>query len=168
MSNQLEESGAVAATGPSVDERPHRKLRGTLGVWGIVFVVVAAASPLGVIGGPVSLGIGIGNGIGFPAIFVATTVIILLFAVGFTALTPYVPDAGAFYSYIGNGLGRVTGFGFAFVALISYLTLEIAVYGLIGQGAQALFASYGLPQINWGIWAFIAFAIVTLPRPLPM
>lgn len=48
------------------------------------------------------------------------------------------------------------------VALISYLTLEIAVYGLIGQGAQALFSSYGLPTIHWGIWAFTAFAIVTL------
>jgi hypothetical protein len=44
----------------------------------------------------------------------------------------------------------VTGFGFAFVALISYLALEIAVYGLIGQGAQALFASYDFPQIHWG------------------
>jgi amino acid transporter len=158
MSNQIDESGVATAT----EDRPHRKLRGTLGVWGIVFVVVAAASPLGVIGGPVPLGIAKGNGTGFPAIFVVSTVIILLFAVGFTALTPHVPDAGAFYSYIGKGLGRVTGFGFAFVALISYLTLEIAVYGLIGQGAQALFASYGLPQINWGIWAFVAFAIVTL------
>ena len=161
MSNQIEESGSAPAAVETAGGRPHRKLRGTLGVWGIVFVVVAAASPLGVIGGPVPLGIGIGNGTGFPAIFVVSTVIILLFAVGFTALTPYVPDAGAFYSYIGKGLGRVTGFGFAFVALISYLTLEIAVYGLIGQGAQALFASYGLPDIHWGIWAFVAFAIVT-------
>jgi amino acid transporter len=161
MSNQIEESGGAPAAVDAAGGRPHRKLRGTLGVWGIVFVVVAAASPLGVIGGPVPLGIGIGNGTGFPAIFVISTVIILLFAVGFTALTPYVPDAGAFYSYIGKGLGQVTGFGFAFVALISYLTLEIAVYGLIGQGAQALFASYGLPNIHWGIWAFVAFAIVT-------
>ena len=32
---------------------------------------------------------------------------------------------------------------------------------LIGQGAQALFASYGLPQIHWGIWALAAFAVVT-------
>ncbi len=159
---QLEQSGAASPVETPSAQRPHRRLRGTLGVWGIVFVVVAAASPLGVIGGPVSLGIAKGNGTGFPAIFVATTVIILLFAVGFTALTPYVPDAGAFYSYIGKGLGRVAGFGFAFVALISYLTLEIAVYGLIGQGAQALFVSYGLPQIHWGIWAFVAFAIVTL------
>jgi amino acid transporter len=161
MSNQIDESDSASAAVETADGRPHRKLRGTLGVWGIVFVVVAAASPLGVMGGPASLGVAIGNGLGFPAIYLVSTVIILLFAVGFTALTPYVPDAGAFYSYIGKGLGRVTGFGFAFVALISYLTLEIAVYGLIGQGAQALFASYGLPNIHWGIWAFVAFAIVT-------
>lgn len=156
MSNQVEPGVAPPAAVDTADGRAHRKLRGSLGVWGIVFVVVAAASPpLGVMGGPVPLGIANGNGIGFPpAIFVVSTLIILLFAVGFTALTPYVPpDAGAFYSYIGKGLGRVTGFGFAFVALISYLTLEIAVYGLIGQGAQALFTSYGLPTIHWGgIW----------------
>lgn len=161
MANQIDESGAAPVVVSLSGERAHRKLRGTLGVWGIVFVVVAAASPLGVIGGPVPLGIAGGNGTGFPAIFIVSTLIILLFAVGFTALTPYVPDAGAFYSYIGKGLGRVTGFGFAFVALISYLALEIAVYGLIGQGAQALFVSYGLPQIHWGIWAFLGFAIVT-------
>lgn len=162
MANRVDETGAVEATGEPGAGRLHRKLQGTLGVWGIVFVVVAAASPLGVIGGPVPLGIASGNGTGFPAIFIISTVIVLLFAVGFTALTPHVPDAGAFYSYIGKGLGKVTGFGFAFVALISYLALEIGVYGLLGQGAQALFASYGLPQINWGIYALITVAIVAL------
>ncbi|MCV7424006.1 APC family permease [Mycobacterium yunnanensis] len=162
MSNHIDESGGVLAPGESADAHPHRKLRGSLGVWGIVFVVVAAASPLGVIGGPVPLGIASGNGVGFPAIFIISTVIVLLFAVGFTALTPHVPNAGAFYSYIGKGLGKVTGFGFAFVALISYLALEIGVYGLLGQGAQALFASYGLPDIHWGVYALIALAVVSL------
>ncbi|WP_353612271.1 APC family permease [Mycobacterium sp. ACS4331] len=157
MANQLEDPNAVQES-----DRPHRRLRGSLGVWGIVFVVVAAASPLGVIGGPVPLGIASGNGIGFPAIYIVSTLIVLLFAVGFTALTPHVPDAGAFYSYIGKGLGRTTGFGFALVALVSYLALEIGVYGLIGQGAQALFASYGLPDIHWGFWALAAFAVVTI------
>lgn len=163
MANQIDGSGDVRAAEREPDDaNPHRRLRGSLGVWGIVFVVVAAASPLGVIGGPVPLGIASGNGTGFPAIFIISTVIVLFFAVGFTALTPYVPNAGAFYSYIGKGLGRVTGFGFAFVALISYLALEIGVYGLLGQGAQALFSSYGLPDIHWGVWALIGLAIVTL------
>jgi amino acid transporter len=162
VSEQIDETGAATDAGDSEDAHPHRRLRGSLGVWGIVFVVVAAASPLGVIGGPVPLGIASGNGTGFPAIFIISTVIVLLFAVGFTALTPHVPNAGAFYSYIGKGLGRVTGFGFALVALISYLALEIGVYGLIGQGAQALFASYGLPQLHWGVWALIAVVIVAV------
>ncbi|MBJ7339265.1 APC family permease [Mycolicibacterium sp.] len=162
MSNQIDEPAGVRAVEEPDDAHPHRRLRGSLGVWGIVFVVVAAASPLGVIGGPVPLGIASGNGTGFPAIFIISTVIVLLFAVGFTALTPYVPNAGAFYSYIGKGLGKVVGFGFAFVALISYLALEIGVYGLIGQGAQALFSSYGLPDIHWGIYALITLAIVSL------
>ena len=134
----------------------------SLGVWGIVFIVVAAASPLGVIGGPVPLGIGLGNGTGFPAIFVVSTLIVLFFAAGFTALTPYVPNAGAFYSYIGRGLGRLAGFGFAFVALMSYLALEVGVYGLIGQGAQALIDSCGRPRIHWGVWALITVAVVAL------
>ncbi|MCV7073347.1 APC family permease [Mycolicibacterium rufum] len=162
MANRIDETGDARVAGDPADTHSHRRLRGTLGVWGIVFVVVAAASPLGVIGGPVPLGIASGNGVGFPAIFIISTVIVLLFAVGFTALTPHVPNAGAFYSYIGKGLGRVTGFGFAFVALISYLALEIGVYGLIGQGAQALFSSYGAPDIHWGIWALATLVIVAV------
>ncbi|HEY6646052.1 MAG TPA: amino acid transporter, partial [Mycobacterium sp.] len=76
---------------------PVRQLKGNLGVAAIVFMVVAATAPLGVIGGVVPLGIASGNGAGFPATFIASTVILLLFAVGFTALTPYVEEAGAFF-----------------------------------------------------------------------
>jgi hypothetical protein len=41
---------------------PVRQLKGNLGVAAIVFMVVAAAAPLGVIGGVVPLGIAAGNG----------------------------------------------------------------------------------------------------------
>ena len=75
-----------------------RRLRGSLGVAAIVFIVVAAASPLGVIGGPVPLGIAFGNGAGFPFTYVIATVVLVLFAVGFTSATPFVKSAGAFYA----------------------------------------------------------------------
>ncbi len=52
---------------------PGRRLRGNLGVASIVFMVVAAAAPLGVIGGVVPLGIAQGNGAGFPATFIVAT-----------------------------------------------------------------------------------------------
>ena len=116
---------------------PVRKLRGNLGVASIVFMVVAAAAPLGVIGGVVPLGIAAGNGAGFPATFVVSTVILLFFAVGFTALTPYVEDAGAFFSYVRTSLGFPTGIGIAFVALVSYVAIEAGVYGLLGPAGGA-------------------------------
>src|SRR3954469_10313065 len=90
-------------------EGPTRKLRGRLGVASIVFMVVAAAAPLGVIGGVVPLGLAGGNGAGFPATFIVATVVLLLFAVGFTAMTPYVDEAGAFFSYVRNSLGLPAG-----------------------------------------------------------
>jgi amino acid transporter len=121
---------------------------------------VAAAAPLGVIGGTIPIGIGIGDGVGFPMVFVVCTVILLLFSAGFTALTPFVPNAGAFYSYIAKGLGRRVGFGSAFVALFAYLAETIAVYGLMASGAANLFDSWGL-HVHWIVWALVGMGVVT-------
>lgn len=137
------------------------RLRGNLGVWSIVFMVAAAASPLGVIGGPVPIGIASGDGAGFPGTYILTGIALLLFAVGFTTMTPYVGTAGAFYAYVDKGLGRSTGLGAGFAALLSYVTLEAGVYGLIGPGVDNLLASWGLPHVHWAVYALVVFAIVT-------
>jgi amino acid transporter len=140
---------------------PVRKLRGNLGVASIVFMVVAAAAPLGVIGGVVPLGIASGNGAGFPATFVVSTVILLLFAVGFTALTPYVEEAGAFFSYVRTALGFPAGIGIAFVALVSYVAIEAGVYGLLGPAGGVIVELFGGPALPWWVFAAVAFAITT-------
>jgi hypothetical protein len=44
---------------------------------------------------PFPSGIAQGSGAGLPATFIAATVILLLFSVGFTAMTRYVDEAGA-------------------------------------------------------------------------
>ncbi|GAB3396508.1 APC family permease [Humibacter soli] len=149
------------AVDDATGRKPAPRLRGSLGVASIVFMVVAAASPLGVIGGPVPLGIANGNGTGFPAMFIIATVVLLLFAVGFTTMTPFVKSAGAFYSYVDKGLGFSAGLGTGFVALLSYLTLEAGVYGLIGPGINTLLHSYGVPNVPWWAYAIVVFAIVT-------
>lgn len=140
---------------------PARRLRGNLGVASIVFMVVAAAAPLGVIGGVVPLGIAAGNGAGFPATFVVSTVILLLFAVGFTALTPFVEDAGAFFSYVRTSLGFPAGIGIAFVALVSYVAIEAGVYGLLGPAGGAIVELFGGPAVPWWVFAAVAFVITT-------
>jgi len=154
---------ADEAAAPS-DTTPERavtgRLRGSLGVASIVFIVVAAASPLGVIGGPVPLGIANGNGAGFPSTYVIATGVLLLFAVGFTAATPFVRSAGAFYAYVDKGLGRAAGLGTAFAALLSYLTLEAGVFGLLGPALDALLHSYGVPSVPWWVYALVGLVAV--------
>ncbi|MEI7915467.1 MAG: APC family permease [Mycobacteriaceae bacterium] len=138
---------------------PERRLRGNLGVASIVFMVVAAAAPLGVIGGVVPLGIAQGNGAGFPATFIVATVILLLFSVGFTAMTPYVDEAGAFFSYVRKSLGFPVGIGIAFVAIVSYLAMESAVYGLLGPAGTAVVELFGGPTLPWWLFAAAAFVV---------
>lgn len=140
---------------------PARRLRGDLGVASIVFMVVAAAAPLGVIGGVVPLGLAGGNGAGFPAAFVVASVILLLFAVGFTALTPFVDDAGAFFSYVRQALGFPVGIGIAFVALVSYVALEAGVYGLLGPAGAVVLELFGGPSLPWWLFAAVGFALTT-------
>jgi amino acid transporter len=136
-----------------------RTLRGNLGVGTLVFIVVAAMSPLGVIGGPVPIGIAFGDGAGFPATYIITGIVLLFFAVGFTAATPFIKSAGAFFAYIDKGLGRGPGIGAAFVALFSYVTLEAGVFGLLGPGVNTLLQSYNAPTAPWWVWALIALVI---------
>jgi len=140
---------------------PERHLRGNLGVASIVFMVVAAAAPLGVIGGVVPLGIASGNGAGFPATFIASTVVLLFFAVGFTAMTPYVEEAGAFFSYVRKSLGTPAGIGIAFVALVSYVALEAGVYGLLGPAGAAVVELFEGPALPWWLFAAVAFVVTT-------
>lgn len=137
-------------------------LTGSLGVRSIVFMVVAAAAPLTVMAGAVPVGIALGDGAGFPATFVVCCVILLLFAVGFGAMTRYVPDAGAFYTYIRHGLGRTAGLGSAYLALATYTAVQLAVYGYIGATLQSLVTHYGGPELPWPLYSFLSLAVVAV------
>lgn len=88
-----------------------RRLSGRLGPVGIVFMVVAAAAPLTVIGGNMPLAMGLGNGAGAPVGFLLASLVLLVFSVGFVTMTPHVPEAGAFFSYVTVGLGERMGKG---------------------------------------------------------
>lgn len=139
--------------------RPER-LRGSLGVGSIVFMVVAAAAPLTVVAGTVPIGIAVGNGGGFPTTYVICCAVLMLFAVGFTTMTRHVPRAGGFYSYIALGLGRSPGLGAAFLALLSYIAILVAVYGYIGAALGDLVLSYGGPDSPWWAWSTLVVAVV--------
>jgi amino acid transporter len=122
-------------------------------------MVVAAAAPLTVMAGVAPLGIMIG-GIGAPTGYLAAGVVLAIFAVAFTRMTQHVGSAGAFYAYIAKGLGKAWGLIAALLALMSYNTLQIGVYGLLAAQAKATLADvFGL-DVPWPVIALVAVALV--------
>ncbi len=153
---------SAPASEPAAPAPAGHRLSGRLGVGAIVFMVVAAAAPLTVVAGTVPIGIAAGNGPGYPATYLVSAVVLAFFAVGFTAMTRHVPNAGAFYSYIGVGLGRGWGLGSALVALVSYVTVQGAVLGYIGFALGGLVEGYGGPALPWWLWTFVVLAITAV------
>ncbi len=144
----------------TVPER--RRLTGRLGVGAIVFMVIAAAAPLTVIGGNVPLAVGVGNGVGAPIGFAIAALVLLVFSIGFVTMTPHVSEAGAFFSYVTAGLGSRLGLGTAFVALVAYTAIQVAVYGYMGWAANDLIVYFGGPELPWWLYSFATIGIVAV------
>lgn len=134
--------------------------RNSVGMAHIVFFVVAAAAPLTAVVGATPPAFAFGSGVGVPGAFVVTGLIYLLFAAGFTAMSRHVGNAGAFYTYITRGLGKPWGVGGALMALATYYTVQIAVYGLFSVFMGMSMAALGV-ELPWYVWALLALAGVT-------
>ncbi|KIQ18427.1 APC family permease [Rhodococcus sp. MEB064] len=137
-------------------------LRGSIGVAGIVFLVIAAAAPLTAIGGALPVMIATGNGAGAPMAYIVAGVVLLVFSVGYAAMSRHMVDTGAFYSYVHKGLGRSMGLGAAALALLTYTAIQAAVYGLAASTLRDLVVEYGGPDIDWWAWALGLIAIVAV------
>ncbi|MDN3312184.1 APC family permease [Microbacterium oryzae] len=137
-----------------------RSLSGRLGVGAIVLMVVAAASPLTVIGGAAPLGVLLGNGVGFPVMYAVAGAVLLLFTIGLSAMSRAVPQPGAFFTYIGHGLGRATGVSGAWLALLTYTAVQLCVYGYIGAILAVTFEGMGLAGPPWWVYSLAIVAIV--------
>jgi amino acid transporter len=142
--------------------RDQHRLTGRLGTGSIVFMVMAAAAPLTVIGGNVPIIVGAGNGVGAPVGFIVATLVLLVFAVGFVAMTPYVREAGAFFSYVTAGLGSRAGLGASFVALVAYTAIQVGIYGYMGWAANDLVTHFGGPELPWWLYSFVTIGVVAL------
>src|SRR5215204_4624787 len=114
-------SNADSTINPPADATESAKLRRRkLGVPDLVFFIVAASAPLtAVAGGQAATYLVTGNR-GIPFLFIPLAIILGIFAVGYAAMSHHVADAGAFYTYVTRGLGRIGGVGTAFGALVSY------------------------------------------------
>jgi amino acid transporter len=129
----------VRTPGGDAAEGAGRLAAGRIGTFDLVFFVVAAAAPLTVLAGVAPFAIGIG-GAGAPLAYLVSGALLALFAAGFTAMSRYVRNAGAFYAYVARGLGRALGVGTAYVAVVSY--------NLVTPGVAAAFGYFATGSVR--------------------
>ncbi len=134
--------------------------RGRLGVIGIVFFVIAAASPLVGMTGALPPAMALGNGTGVPGAYLAVGLVLLVFSVGYSAMSHRVTNAGAFYAYVGRGLGIGPGVGSAYVSLVAYLAIQLAIFGFFGATMKAQMEDKFDLSLSWWAWSLIAWALV--------
>jgi amino acid transporter len=139
---------------------PGRLRRDAVGVPGVVFFVVAAAAPLAAMVGAAPVAIGAGDGAGTPGAYALAAIVLLLFAVGFAAMSRHMTNAGAFYAYIAHGLGRPLGLGAAYLAILAYNAIQLGLYGLLGFFAHDVLKTKLGIDLPWQAWVFLAVALV--------
>ena len=134
--------------------------KGKLGVFGIVFFVVAASAPLVGMTGAVPVAMVLGNGAATPGAYLAAGLSLLIFSIGYAAMSHHVTNTGGFFAFVGRGLGVKAGVATSYVSLVGYITIQLAIYGFFGLVMNLTMADYGL-NFAWWVWALIAWLIVT-------
>ena len=138
----------------------HSASKGKIGVFSLVFFVVAGASPLtGFVGGmPVAMLAG--NGAGVSGIYLLSGLILLLFSVGFITMSRYVKNSGAFYAYISAGIGKHFGISGLGLAVLTYVSVYLAVAAMFGLFTQIFFHDYLGISLPW--WLYTIAMLLTV------
>jgi amino acid transporter len=127
--------------------------KGAIGLVAVLFMAVANAAPITAMSFNVPIGAGYGNGIGVPAGFLFATIVLSIFAIGFSAMAKHITTAGAFYGFISQGLGQVWGMAAGLLATVAYILFEGTLIGGFSYFAADTLSSMGGIDINWLIIA---------------
>lgn len=133
-----------------------------LGIPSVVFFVMSAAAPLTVVAGVVTTAYATLPALGIPVGFITVAVILVLFSVGYVAMSRHISNAGAFYTYVSHGLGRPLGVGTAWMALLAYNGLQIGLYGVVGAAAAPVLEQFFGIVVEWWVVALVTWAIVAI------
>ena len=133
-----------------------------LGTTRVTQFALSAAATLTVVAGVLPTGYAVTGIIGIPAAFVLLGVVLIVFCVGYNAMSRRISNAGAFYAYIAQGLSRPAGVAAAWVALGCYNLLQVGLYGIFGAVGAPLLNQALHVNLPWWGWALIAWAIVAV------
>jgi amino acid transporter len=145
--------GDLASAPP--DASSASALRRSLGTAKLVCFVVAAVAPLGAVIGVLPVALVFGSGAALPLAFALVSIVVALFAVGYSAISRQVVSGGAFYTYIARGMGRVLGIGAAAVAVVSYTAFVPGGMSYLGFVLHTTLHDVAGIDVNW-LWFSLA------------
>ncbi|NUP46324.1 MAG: APC family permease [Catenulispora sp.] len=127
-----------------------------------MFFILAGIAPLTVTAGVVPTAYAVTGLTSVPAAFLVVAAVLGVFAVGYVAMARTIPNAGAFYAFISQGLAKPAGVGGALVAVVAYNLLQVGLYGMIGPSLASFASDNFHLNAPWEVWAFGAWAMVTI------
>lgn len=147
----------------NIERRDAQQLRtGQLNTFAIAFLVVSAAAPLTAMAGGAPVAMLLGNGPGVPFAYVIVSVLLIIFAVGYTAMARHHTSTGGFYAYVARGLRQYAGGAAAWIALLGYNAMQIGLYGLFGTAAASFLSEDLGIHVKWWVIALIGMAIIAV------
>ncbi|MFF5290568.1 APC family permease [Paractinoplanes globisporus] len=151
-----------STTTPPQSQLSNALAKDRLGVAAVVFFVMSAAAPLTVVAGVVPTGIAVTGLTSISIAFIAVAIVLAIFAVGYVAMSRHIANAGAFYAYISQGIGRPFGVGGAWLALLAYNCFQCASYGGLGAIGSLYFKDWFDLDIKWWVLALICWALTAI------
>jgi amino acid transporter len=133
--------------------------KGGLSTWKIVFLVVAATTPMAAVVGTVPIAFALGTGPGLPVMFMVCGFVMLCFITAYAAMSREVVNTGALFTYIRAGLGNLMGAGAAYVAVVAYAAFTIGVAGAFGYFGSLIL---DLPGVPWPAYSALLLVVMWL------
>src|SRR6202047_3162959 len=119
-----------------------------IGLGGVLFLTVTGSAPISAMLFNTPIVVGYGEGGGAPAAFLFATIVLVVFSIGYVAMTRKKTSAGGFYSYISHGLGREIGIGTGYGALVAYSVFEASLCGGFAYFLGLKLNAFGV-TISW-------------------
>ncbi|MEH3117507.1 MAG: NAD(P)-binding domain-containing protein [Methylorubrum populi] len=127
----------------------------------VVVLVVAAAAPLAALIGNMPLALSREAGLSMPGAFALVGLTLACFAVGYTALSREIVSRGAFYTQVGQGLGRPAGVVAAYAAAIAYAAYAVGTAAGFGYFAALVLHEAGI-EVSWLACAAAGIGLIGL------
>ncbi len=134
----------------------HRRL----GVPAVAFMIIAASAPLTVIAGGSTSAFSVTHVLGVPFGFVVLAAALAVFAIGYAAMSRYITNAGAFYAYVSQGIGRPVGVGASILALLAYNAMQVGIWGMFGFQVSLFIESKTGWASPWWVCVLVGVVIV--------